>query len=105
MQARIVAIILCSFAGAVSAQVGTSTGLLDADSATEAELRSGDDDDLGEGQADFVGGHKTIPSWDEAIGVIIAKNMEARVKDPRGPERRSGGGGGRGRGRRDNHRH
>jgi hypothetical protein len=40
MQARIVAIILCSFAGATSAQVGTSMGLLDANSATEAELRA-----------------------------------------------------------------
>ena len=40
MQARIVAVILCSFAGAVSAQVGTSMGLLDANSATEAELRA-----------------------------------------------------------------
>jgi len=40
MQARIVAIILCSFAGAASAQVGTSMGLLDANSATEAELRA-----------------------------------------------------------------
>ncbi|HET7607892.1 MAG TPA: helix-hairpin-helix domain-containing protein [Gammaproteobacteria bacterium] len=40
MQARIAAIILCSFAGAASAQVGTSMGLLDANSATEAELRA-----------------------------------------------------------------
>jgi len=40
MQARIVAIILFSFAGAASAQVGTSMGLLDANSATEAELRA-----------------------------------------------------------------
>ena len=40
MHARIVAIILCSFAGAASAQVGTSMGLLDANSATEAELRA-----------------------------------------------------------------
>jgi len=40
MQARIVAVVLCSFAGAASAQVGTSTGLLDANSATEAELRA-----------------------------------------------------------------
>jgi DNA uptake protein ComE-like DNA-binding protein len=40
MQARIVAIVLCSLAGAASAQVGTSMGLLDANSATEAELRA-----------------------------------------------------------------
>jgi DNA uptake protein ComE-like DNA-binding protein len=40
MHARIVAIVLFSFAGAASAQVGTSMGLLDANSATEAELRA-----------------------------------------------------------------
>jgi hypothetical protein len=28
--------------------------------------------------------HRNIPSWDEAIGVIIAKNMEARQKNPNG---------------------
>jgi len=40
MHARIVAIILSSLAGAAAAQVGTSTGLLDANSATETELRA-----------------------------------------------------------------
>ncbi len=40
MKIRIVTAILCSLAGAASAQVGTSTSLLDANSATEAELRA-----------------------------------------------------------------
>jgi DNA uptake protein ComE-like DNA-binding protein len=40
MQARIAAIILCLIAGAANAQVGTSMGVLDANSATEAELRA-----------------------------------------------------------------
>ena len=40
MQLRIAAIILCSIAAAANAQVGTSMGLLDANSATEAELRA-----------------------------------------------------------------
>ena len=40
MHTRIVALILFSLAGAAAAQVGTSTGLLDANSATEAELRA-----------------------------------------------------------------
>jgi DNA uptake protein ComE-like DNA-binding protein len=44
MHARIVAFLLCSLAGTSSAQVGTSMGLLDANSATEAELRAGDID-------------------------------------------------------------
>ncbi|HUY90849.1 MAG TPA: hypothetical protein VMV10_19090 [Pirellulales bacterium] len=36
--------------------------------------------------------HRSIPSWDEAIGMIIATNMEARSKNP------GAGGGPRGRG-------
>jgi DNA uptake protein ComE-like DNA-binding protein len=40
MYARIAAIALFSFAGPAAAQVGTSTAVLDANSATEAELRS-----------------------------------------------------------------
>jgi DNA uptake protein ComE-like DNA-binding protein len=40
MQAKLVALILYSFAGAAAAQVGTSTGVLDANSATETELRT-----------------------------------------------------------------
>ncbi len=40
MKAGIVAIILSSFAGAAAAQVGTSMGLLDANSVTEADLRA-----------------------------------------------------------------
>jgi hypothetical protein len=40
MHARIVAFVLCSLAGAASAQVGTSMGSLDANSATAAELRA-----------------------------------------------------------------
>jgi DNA uptake protein ComE-like DNA-binding protein len=40
MKAGIVAIILSSFAGAAAAQVGTSMGLLDANSVIEAELRA-----------------------------------------------------------------
>ena len=40
MRAKFVAFILSSFAGAAAAQVGTSTGVLDANSATETELRT-----------------------------------------------------------------
>ena len=40
MRAKFFAFILSSFAGAAAAQVGTSTGLLDANSATETELRT-----------------------------------------------------------------
>lgn len=46
--------------------------------------------------------HRAIPSWEDAIGMIVAVNMEARAKSPRssGPPR----GRGRGRGGRSNHR-
>jgi DNA uptake protein ComE-like DNA-binding protein len=40
MKAGIVAIVLLSFVSAAAAQVGTSMGVLDANSATEAELRT-----------------------------------------------------------------
>ena len=40
--------------------------------------------------------HRNIPTWDEAVGMVIATNMEARAKNPNGGSR----GRGRGRGRR-----
>jgi hypothetical protein len=33
-------------------------------------------------------GHRAIPTWDEAVGLIIAKNMEARAKRPNGGQAR-----------------
>jgi hypothetical protein len=40
--------------------------------------------------------HSKIPTWDEAVGVVISANMESRAKNPgNGPRGR-----GRGRGRR-----
>ena len=38
--------------------------------------------------------HHGIPTWEEAVGVVIAANMEARTKNPGSPRNR----GGRGRG-------
>lgn len=38
-----------------------------------------------------------VPSWVEAIGIVIAGNLDARSRSPRGGEGRQGGGGGRGR--------
>jgi hypothetical protein len=53
-------------------------------------------------------GFRNIPTWKDAIGVMIAKNMESRSRNPggsRGPGGRGGrGGGGRGRGRRPDRR-
>jgi len=40
--------------------------------------------------------HRNIPSWEEAVGVIVDKNIEAHSKNP-GPSRSRGRGRGRGR--------
>jgi len=34
-----------------------------------------------------------VPSWVEAIGIVIAGNLDARSRSSRGSEGRSGGGG------------
>jgi ribonuclease E len=35
--------------------------------------------------------HRGIPTWEEAVGLVIAANMEARAKRPGGPPRPRGG--------------
>ena len=71
---------------------------------THDDLIDGDlvdgDADGGDGE-EFHHAHKGIPTWDEAVGVIIQANLESRAKNPQG----SGGSrGGRGRGGRDRRR-
>lgn len=39
--------------------------------------------------------HRGIPTWHEAMAIVVGTNMEARAKNPGGNR---GGGGGRGRG-------
>jgi hypothetical protein len=51
----------------------------------------GDDDDLIE-----PGEHKGIPTWHEAIGVVVGANLDARARSPQ--QRGGRGRGGRGRG-------
>jgi ribonuclease E len=53
-----------------------------------------DDDDSELGRSS----HKSIPSWSEAIGVMVDVNMQGRKSSPQRPSSR-GGSGGRGRGR------
>ena len=58
----------------------------------------GDDDEA----ADAVGdknSHRAIPAWDEAIGYIVAVNMETRAKNPKASQPRGRGGRGRSSGR------
>ena len=54
------------------------------DYADEAGDEAGDD-------KEFRVGHRAIPTWDEAIGLIIAKNMESRAKRPNGGQARGHG--------------
>ena len=44
-----------------------------------------DDDDVGRPT------HRGIPTWDEAVGIVITRNMEARAKNPGGQQRSRGG--------------
>ncbi len=61
------------------------------------------DDDEGDLDAGAEGGldknsHRAIPSWEDAIGMIVAGNMESRSKNPKAgaPRGRGRGRGGRG---------
>lgn len=58
-----------------------------------------DEDDAHEDGHDRAS-HRAIPSWDEAIGVIVSANMEARAKNPHSSGPRGRGRGQHGRPRR-----
>jgi hypothetical protein len=69
----------------------------DADDADEAndDFADGAGDDFADEAGDdkeLRVGHRAIPTWDEAIGLIIAKNMESRAKRPNGGQARGHGG-------------
>jgi hypothetical protein len=74
---------------------------VDADADAEESDDFGDDDEDG-GESPRIG-FRNIPTWHDAIGVMIAKNMESRARNPSGPRgpggRGHGGRGGRGPGR------
>lgn len=66
-----------------------------------AEVQA-DDDANGDGEpddAEMRPSHRAIPSWQEAVGMIVAGNMESRAKNPHAGSQRARGRGGRGRGR------
>jgi len=71
----------------------------DQDDADFAAASGGDDigDDEAESQVD-KNSHRAIPAWEEAIGYIVAVNMESRAKNPKSGPPRGRGRGGRGRG-------
>jgi ribonuclease E len=57
------------------------------------------DSDIDDEDEDVVdhGEHRSIPTWQDAIGIVVGTNMEARAKNPNGA-RAGRGRGGRGRG-------
>jgi hypothetical protein len=55
-----------------------------------------EEDDTEEDHVDFAE-HRGIPTWQEAVGLVVGANMEARAKNPSG-SRGGRGRGGRGRG-------
>jgi hypothetical protein len=63
---------------------------------TSGEFEGDEEDDGGESPRI---GFRNIPTWHDAIGVMIAKNMESRARNPGGSRGHGGGRGGRGRGR------
>jgi hypothetical protein len=47
-------------------------------------------------------GHRAVPSWEEAVGIMVSANLESRAKSPESRGHQRGRGRGRGgRGRRD----
>lgn len=56
------------------------------DLSDQNESDQNDDSESEERDEDKSGIHRSIPTWEEAVGIIIAANMEARAKNP---ERRS----------------
>jgi ribonuclease E len=70
--------------------IGSRVERLEPDQDQDDDLDAGLDEDDAEV---FHIKHRNIPTWDEAIGLVIATNMESRAKNPGGHSR------GRGRGR------
>lgn len=66
---------------------------------TNGDLEAEEDDDVHDDH-ELRPSHRAIPSWDEAIGVIVSANMEARAKNPHAGGQRGRGRGQRGQGRR-----
>lgn len=68
-----------------------------------ARMRSREDEEMDEDEDDDhheidVAEHRGIPTWNEAMAIVVGANMEARAKNPHGGSRGGRGRGGRGRG-------
>ena len=94
--------------GEFAAEAPDEFGEVDEDETIHAgEEASGDfegDEELDDGGESPRIGFRNIPTWHDAIGVMIEKNMESRARNPGGSRGHGGrggrGGGGRGRDRR-----
>jgi hypothetical protein len=62
------------------------------------ELEGAEEHEPGEGAPAGHPTHKKIPTWEEAVGILIEANMAARADRPDRDRDRGRGGGGRGRG-------
>lgn len=54
----------------------------DAHLAESADSHLADQSDSEEPDDDKTGIHRSIPTWEEAVGIIISSNLEARAKNP-----------------------
>lgn len=68
--------------------------LHDSDDFEDEDHEEGEEGEEGEGKSARIG-FRNIPTWGEAVGIIIATNMESRAKNP-GSGRSQGGNRGRG---------
>jgi hypothetical protein len=55
----------------------------------ELELDSDDDDELAAGSA-HRSKHRKIPTWEEAVGVIVTANLQARTQGDQSKNRHRG---------------
>lgn len=58
----------------------------------------GEEDEAANGSRSSKARHRAIPTWEEAVGIIIAANLEARAKSPTAGSSRGRSGGRSGRG-------
>jgi hypothetical protein len=63
-----------------AAKAGESTEIeVEEDEAEEDET---EEDEAEEGVRSSKGSHRAIPTWEEAVGLIISTNLEARARNP-----------------------
>lgn len=85
--------------GGTSKRFGSAKGIDVDDGALEESHADSDEGEESDDNGELRTSHKAIPSWDEAVGIVVSANMEARARNPNahsGAPRRGRGGRGRG---------